>query len=147
MAEATPSAPVVEEYNCQSVAVNKYLTTPRTFGEFLKCVNNPEDVKILFSKLKLTVIYFINYGHHRFGEYFYYQDVNTLFNQTEGAIKLELDSVDYQHVFVLTRNESNILESELHLLLNGSRKSTVVNVSVTSAEYDEFTKLASEMPN
>lgn len=135
-----------EEYSCQSVAIKKYAHVPRTFADFLDHVNNPEEVKSLFTKLKLTVIYFINYGHTRFGEYFYYPDVKTLFNQIECAVRLDHDSVDYQHVFVLRRNEADLLNSELQLLVSppSSRPILRPEVVTTPEDYDDFNRLADE---
>lgn len=138
-----------EEYTCHSIAIRKYSKVPHTFADFLTHINNPDAVKDLFTRFKLTVIYFINDGSTRYGEYFYYSNVTTLMNQTECAISLNPDSADYQHVFVLIRNETNLLESTLQLLTTQSSRSRLVipETMITSDEYLEFNKIASELPS
>lgn len=138
------------EYECHSLATGEYSVIPTTFGEFLTYVKNPDDVAALFKKLKLTVICYTNDGQCGAGMYNYYPSIKKMMEITEGSVNFSPENFAYQHVFLLSRNEAELLSSPLTLAITKPKPkphalahAVVANVKV---DFDLLNSIASEIP-
>lgn len=133
------------EYQCHSLATGEYTTIPTTFGEFLSCVKNPEDITNLFKKLQLTVICYINDGHSGAGIYNYYSNIKTMMELTEGSISFSPDNFAYQHVFIVKRNEGDLLSSPLTLVVAKPKHKPII-VDNIEVDLDVINAIATDIP-
>lgn len=138
------------EYECHSLATGEYSAIPATFGEFLTYIKNPDDVAALFKKLKLTVICYTNDGQCGAGMYNYYPSIKKMMEITEGSVNFSPENFAYQHVFILSRNEAELMSSSLTLAITKPNPKSLVHIhaGVTNVkvDFDLLNSIASEIP-
>lgn len=128
---------------CISLATPDYNCQPATLQEFLKCVNNPEDVINLFHKTDVSVIFYRNDPDAEHGFYAYFLNIKAMMDYMEGSVQFQKQNFEFQHCYIVNRAK-DLLESELVLVVSKDVRRNICEFE-DHVDYELINTLAHEL--